>query len=133
MSVPRLTIDEANRLWVVYRHYYYPEVAQPGRPKSHVEEGWRLYARCLSDKMWCDEAVGLEPNQRDGMQRLALVPEADGFFCPVDDGPDTSRRRKRIAGNRDGPRVAVPEESLWINLLGLPPQWQGMEHGVPGR
>lgn len=76
----QLAVDGANRLWVVYRHYYYPEVALPGRPTSHVEEGWRLYARCYEEGKW-SELFALEPNQRDGMQRLSVAPEEDGLVA----------------------------------------------------
>ena len=74
----RLAVDSANRLWLVYRHYFFPEVAYDARPTSHIEEGWRLYARCLHERRWSD-AIGLEPTQRDGMQRLALAPNGDAL------------------------------------------------------
>jgi len=76
---PQLTIDEGNRLWLVNRHYFFP-AASTSKPRiiSHKEEGWRLYARCLLEGRWSD-AVGLEPTQRDGVQRLSLLSGSSGF------------------------------------------------------
>jgi len=71
-------LDGAGRLWVFYRHYYYPELALTKRPTHHVEEGWRLYARCLQDGKWSG-LFGFEPNQRDGMQHLSLAPTKKGL------------------------------------------------------
>lgn len=76
---PQLTVDGNNRLWLVNRHFFFP-AASTSKPRiiSHKEEGWRLYARCLADGRW-SEAVGLEPNQRDGVQRLSLLPGRNGL------------------------------------------------------
>lgn len=71
-------LDGTGRLWVFYRHYYYPELALTQRPTHHIEEGWRLYARCLQDGKWSG-LIGLEPNQRDGMQQLSLAPTEKGL------------------------------------------------------
>jgi len=77
---PRLAVDGRDRLWLLHRHYYFPEVARADRPTSHIEEGWRLYARCLEDGKW-SVPVGLEPTQRDGMQRLSLAPGNGGLLA----------------------------------------------------
>ncbi|MEZ6071260.1 MAG: DUF3604 domain-containing protein [Pirellulales bacterium] len=47
-------------------------------PRHHVEEGWRLYARCLTARTW-SPLVGFDVGQGDGMQRLELAPMADGI------------------------------------------------------
>ncbi len=76
---PQLTVDAKDRLWLVNRHFFFP-AASTSAPRiiSHKEEGWRLYARCLVDGRWSD-AVGLEPTQRDGVQRLSLLSGQNGF------------------------------------------------------
>lgn len=71
-------LDGEGRLWVFYRHYYYPELALTQQPTHHIEEGWRLYARCLQNGKWSG-LIGLEPNQRDGMQQLSLAPTGKGL------------------------------------------------------
>ena len=78
---PQLVTDETGRLWLALRHYFFPAASTAkARIISHKEAGWRLLARCFDDGRWSD-AVGLEPTQRDGVQRLSLLPEADGFVA----------------------------------------------------
>ena len=72
----RLAVDGRGRLWIAYRHYYTPWLGVEHR--NHVQSGWGVYARCLTDEGWSDlyQFAGL---QGDGMQSLELAGQADGI------------------------------------------------------
>jgi len=76
---PQLATDDEGRIWLANRHYFFP-AASTSKPRiiSHKETGWRLYARCFTDEKWSD-AIGLEPTQRDGVQRLSLLSDKNGL------------------------------------------------------
>jgi len=67
---PKLSVDGVGRIWVAYRHFYAPWLGYEHR--SHIEQGWGLYARCYGEEGWSalqQFAIG----QGDGMQRLELA------------------------------------------------------------
>ena len=72
----RLAIDGRGRLWIAYRHFYTPWLGVEHR--NHVQAGWGVYARCLTEQGWSDlfRFAGV---QGDGMQSLELSPQADGI------------------------------------------------------
>jgi len=102
---PITFVDRSNRLWIFYRHYSYPEMALPGKPTSHVETGWMLYGRCLHGSRW-SELVGMEPRQRDGMQRLAIAGDGERLFAAWSTGR-TSRPRAGTEPERRGIAVTT--------------------------
>ncbi len=67
---PRIVVDSRDRLWVFYRHFYTPWLGIEHR--SHVEEGWRIYARHQTGDGW-SPLYRLETGQGDGMQRLDVA------------------------------------------------------------
>ena len=75
---PQITVDSHNRLWVVYRHFYNPQCGLKASTAHHIENGWRLDVRCLDETGW-SPIRSFDGLQRDGMQRLSLVPVGDGF------------------------------------------------------
>lgn len=74
----KLAVDEKNRLWVVYRHFYLPQVGIDEPLEHHVERGWRLYARHLQGTDW-SQLYSMDIHQRDGLQRLSVTPLASGI------------------------------------------------------
>ena len=85
-----LKVDRSNRPWVVYRHYYMPQAAFKINMKSHIEEGWRIYARCLGADGW-SKPYAFDVPQRDGMQRLSVAMTDTGWAAAWDTGR-TDRR-----------------------------------------
>jgi hypothetical protein len=73
-----LTVDSSGRPWVVYRHYYSPQMSLARGMRSHVESGWRLHARCIDGDEW-SKLYEFDIPQRDGMQRLSIAPTPDGL------------------------------------------------------
>ncbi len=63
-------VDEHGRPWVFYRHFYNPQVGLKAPTKHHREQGWKCYARCLTDRGW-SSLLAFPAHQRDGMQRLS--------------------------------------------------------------
>lgn len=73
-----LTIDKAGRLWVVYRHFYEPQIGLDEEMVHHIELGWRLFARCLDGGNW-SPLYAFDIHQRDGLQRLSITPTLSGI------------------------------------------------------
>ena len=73
-----LGVDPGGRPWVVYRHFYSPQMALAKGMRSHVEAGWRLYARCIDGAEW-SKLYAFDIPQRDGLQRLSIAPTKDGL------------------------------------------------------
>lgn len=69
---PRIVIDGLDRLWVVYRHFYQPQLGSVEPVKHHVEAGWSVYARCIDGAKW-SKLFALDQKQRDGLQRLSVT------------------------------------------------------------
>ncbi len=74
----KLAVDASDRLWVVYRHYFATQAAMPEPTLHHVEDGWAIYARCIEGKRW-SPPHSFDIHQRDGMQRLAVVPHRNAL------------------------------------------------------
>lgn len=72
----RLTADRTGKIWLTYRHYFANWMGIGHR--SHVENGWGLYARALSQDGW-SKLYRFDVGQGDGMQRLAIAPYGDGI------------------------------------------------------
>jgi len=86
-----LKVDRSGRPWVLYRHYYMPQAARKTDMKSHIEKGWRIYARCLDSDGWSKPHTFDVP-QRDGMQRLSVAMTNAGLAAAWDTGR-TDRRK----------------------------------------
>ncbi len=75
----QLCRDSSGRIWVMYRHYYAPWMGIPDiMYRSHIEDGFKVYARCLSNQGW-SKLYGVDYIQGDGMQRLRVAPHQDGM------------------------------------------------------
>lgn len=72
---PKLQADSADRIWLAYRHYYTPWLGVEHR--SHVEQGWGVFARYLHAEGW-SPPMRFEHDQGDGMQRLELTAHGEG-------------------------------------------------------
>ena len=84
----RVLTDRLGRLWVAYRHYRATWYGFGYR--THVENGWGVYARCLSQQGWSD-LYRFDVGQGDGMQRLEIAPDGDGIAAVWTEGR-TDRR-----------------------------------------
>lgn len=108
-----LRVDGKNRLWVAYRHFWARQAGLTDVPKHHVEQGWQVYARALTDRGW-SALYGLGIPQRDANQRLAVAPMEDGIAAVFTTGR-TDRRFKN----------APPVRGLVLASLEAPPQSPG--------
>ncbi|MBT3201193.1 MAG: hypothetical protein HN350_14930, partial [Phycisphaerales bacterium] len=86
-----LTTDSTGRPWIVYRHFYSPQTALAKGMRSHVESGWRIYARCIEGAKW-SKLYAFDIPQRDGMQRLSITPTPEGLAAVWTTGR-TDRRK----------------------------------------
>ncbi len=127
---PELCVDSQERLWVYHRHYYTPWLGIAHR--SHIEEGFGVYARHLAKDGW-SKLYRMNVGQGDGMQRLALTAHETGVAAIW-----TTGRTHRTANKR--PRGLV---TAWLKSGGEPgpvqtvkpvevPVRKPPEHG-PGR
>ena len=110
-----LVVDRHNRPWVVYWHYYVPQASVKSGMKSHVEKGWRLYARCLEADGW-SKLYAFDVHRRDGMQRLSVAPTADGLALAwatgrTDRRTDAEPRGVAVAALAHG-RAGPPKPAL---------------------
>jgi len=101
----RFALDGSGQLWVFYRHYFYPQLGVTRQPVHHIEAGWRLYGRCFQDGKWSG-LIGLEPNQRDGMQHLSLTPTEHGLAAVW----TTGRTHRGQASGPQGVAVAFLDD-----------------------
>ncbi len=92
-----LLVDMLDRPWVVYRHYADFQLQRDEPVVHHIEEGWNVYARCLTDEGW-SPLVGFDVAQRDGMQRLALARHRDGVAAVWTTGRTDRRKDERRRG-----------------------------------
>lgn len=92
-----LTVDSAGRPWVVYRHYYTPQASAARNMRSHVEKGWRLFARCFEGGRW-SKSYAFDILQRDGMQRLAVTPTRTGLAAVWATGRTDRRKDPKSRG-----------------------------------
>ena len=102
---PQLAIDGADRVWLVYRHFYVPMMGVTLR--THVQGDWGLYARCLEGGAWsrlfrCDEGQG------DALQRIAVAPEAGGIALAWTFGRTDRRNPQNWIEDQRAPEKVVP-------------------------
>lgn len=90
-----LTVDETGRLWVAYRHCYTPWLGYLHR--SHVEQGWGVYARCYGADGW-SKLYRLDVDQGDGLQRLEVTPHGAGIALVHTTGRTDRRENERPRG-----------------------------------
>lgn len=75
----QLCKDQSGRIWMAYRHYYAPWMGMLGiMYRSHIEDGFKIYARNLSNKGW-SKLYAFDHIQGDGMQRLQITPHGNGI------------------------------------------------------
>jgi hypothetical protein len=91
----RLAIDGRGRPWIAYRHYYTPWLGVEHR--SHVEEGWGVYARCYTNDGW-SPLLRFDVGQGDGLQRLELAATDRGIAAVWTTGRTHRTRNKRPRG-----------------------------------
>lgn len=91
----KLSTDSAGRVWLLYRHYYTPWLGIAHR--SHVEEGWGVYARCYTADGW-SPMVRMSIGQGDGLQRLEVSPYQDGVIAVWTTGRTHRTKNKRPRG-----------------------------------
>ena len=91
----RLSVDAAGRLWIVYRHYYTPWLGLAER--SHVEDGWGVYARFYGAGSW-SKLYRMRTGQGDGLQRLELTPHHEGIAAVWTTGRTHRQKNQRPRG-----------------------------------
>ncbi len=122
-----LLTDTHNRPWILYRHYYCPQTSYAHGMKSHVEAGWKIYARCMEADSW-SQLYAFTIGQRDGLQRLSMASTPDGLVAAwatgrTDRRNDAQERGLALAtlahpvGNKPAPKLvrntaATPKEAL---------------------
>ncbi len=72
----QLAVDGANRLWLVYRHFYMPGMGITA--KTHVQNDWGIYARSLENDAWSG-LYRFEEGQGDALQRISIAPKKNGI------------------------------------------------------
>jgi hypothetical protein len=93
---PELAVDGRGRPWVAYRHFANLQAGTRAKLRQYVEEGWRVYARVLTDEGWSGPFAFAE-HQRDGMQRLSVSPTGNGIALAWTVGR-TDRREQAASG-----------------------------------
>ncbi len=111
---PELETDAQDRLWLAYRHYFATWLGIEYR--SHVEQGWGVYARCLTDSGW-SKLHRFNVGQGDGMQRLEIAAHEDRIAAVWSQGRTDRRMNKddrprgvfwaTVEGEGDGPDVTL--------------------------
>ncbi len=91
----QLATDPAGRLWIAYRHFYTPWLGLENR--THVENGWGVYARCLTDEGW-GALHRFRIGQGDGLQRLQLAPHGGGIAAVWTTGRTHRSKSRRPRG-----------------------------------
>jgi hypothetical protein len=124
-----LTVDSCDRPWVVYRHYYMPQASAARGMRSHVEQGWQLFARCLEAGGW-SRPYAFDVRQRDGMQRLSVAATAEGLAAVWATGRTDRRKDTQPRGvalgllsHPGGPRPApalVPAAAPTVTAAARP-------------
>ena len=101
-----VAVDGADRLWVAYRHYANLQLGFDEAVQHHIERGWTVYARCLTDRGWSPTAAFDQP-QRDGTQRLSLAPTGEGlallWTVGRTDRREDAQRRGVVLGQVEAP------------------------------
>ena len=76
----QLAVDRGDRLWITYRHFFQTQAALAEDTQHHVEYGWAIYTRCLDGDHW-SMPWSYDIHQRDGMQRLDVLPQEHGLIA----------------------------------------------------
>ena len=92
-----VAVDGRDRPWVAYRHYVELQLGRDEPVKHHIEQGWNVFARCLTDCGW-GPLIGFDRAQRDGSQRLSLSPGTDGITALWTTGRTDRRTDERERG-----------------------------------
>lgn len=106
---PALVVDGRDRPWVVYRHFFEQQIGGTDALVHHVEEGWRIDARCLEGAGW-SPLIAFDVLQRDGNQRLSLAAAPDGLLAAWATGRTDRRKDPQPRGVAFG-RIAHGGES----------------------
>ncbi|MDA8859687.1 hypothetical protein N9I43_00185 [bacterium] len=77
--------DGQGRLWLVHRSFHAPHVRTNKPVIHHIESGWQVQARCFDGENW-SRLYSFEHPQRDGLQRMSVVPAPDGFYITYTTG-----------------------------------------------
>ncbi|KAA3612456.1 MAG: DUF3604 domain-containing protein [Planctomycetota bacterium] len=99
--------DSRRRPWLVYRHFYQPQLGLEQPVKHHIEQGWQLFARALEKDGW-SKLHAFDHPQRDGNQRLSLAATEDGFVAAWATGRTDRRKDPKARGVVLG-RIRKPE------------------------
>jgi len=91
----KLVVDTAGRVWLVYRHFYTPWLGVTHR--SHVQQGWGIYARCYTDGGW-SPLYRMRIGQGDGLQRLEVCAHNNGIVALWTTGRTDRRENDRPRG-----------------------------------
>jgi len=108
----QITMDGKGRPWITYRHFYTPWVGIV--PEHHKQDSYLLYARCLLNDHW-SKLYSFDVGQGDGLQRLVVLPEADGITAVWTTGRTDRRKTDKPRG------VAFATISLPDNAKGAIP------------
>ena len=126
----RLTVDEAGRPWVAYRHYYIPWLGI--KHHSHVEKGWGVYARFYGKAGW-SKLFRAGIGQGDGLQRLELASSGEGVAAVWTTGRthrSPSKRPRGIVFARLIGAGAAPEK---LSVAAAPSRDRGRTTAPAGR
>lgn len=92
-----LTVDASGRLWVVYRHVYRPQIGVDIPAQHHIEEGRRIFARCIDGDRW-SKLYAMDAYQRDGIQRLGVTACGTGLAAAWTTGRTDRREDPKPRG-----------------------------------
>ncbi len=93
----KLAIDEKDRLWVAYRHFYQPQLGAAEPVIHHIEAGWKIFARRLEKDGW-SELISFDAHQRDGLQRLSIAAKNDQLLAAYSAGRTDRRNDAQTRG-----------------------------------
>ena len=101
----QLTVDGANRLWLVYRHFYMPGMGITA--KTHVQNDWGIYARCLENDAWSG-LYRFDEGQGDALQRISVSPKTNGISVAWTFGRTDRRNPQNWFEDTLAPNKVVP-------------------------
>jgi len=89
--------DGQGRLWLVHRSFHAPHVRTTKAVAHHIESGWQVQARCFDGEKW-SKLHSFEHPQRDGLQRMSVVPAPKGFSITYTTGRTHRDARSKHRG-----------------------------------
>ncbi len=101
---PQLAVDGMDRLWIVYRHFYMPLMGITG--KTHVQDDWGIYARCLANDTW-SKLYRFNEGQGDALQRISVASETSGISVAWTFGRTDRRHPQNWVEDRLAPEKVV--------------------------